>query len=53
MPIGELRNMGDAHKNSPLLDTHLALNLGQLIAHGDEELPVALALVSRQGEDTS
>ena len=33
------------------LRPHLALKLGQLVAHGDEELPVAFALVGREGQD--
>lgn len=31
--------------------THLVLQLGELIAHGDKKLAVSLALVCREGED--
>lgn len=45
--VGDIAKVGEG----PLRSAHLALDLGQLVAHGDQELAIALALVGGQRQD--
>lgn len=49
-PVAEVGDVAQVGQRA-LRRAHAALDLGQLVRHGDQELAVALALVGRQRED--